>query len=387
MAESSNERIISSKSDGDDSDSSSSTAKPSESLVKSSTNISTSDEKEDHHMAKVSFTDSSLDIENQKMNHTYQPATGAAFSRPGFVRGADSEYFGKAVETDPNSFPRPCFVKGADSQYFKKQSVDGDSEENDTHKNKDETPCPSMARRLIAEIIGTFTLVFFGCGSVCALVYTEALVGVGQATTIWTLGASLAIYSAGSISGGHLNPAVSLAFAVVRPKNFSMRHLLPYWFAQLFGAFLAGGLNYGLFFVAIAQYEKKLGIVRGQDSILSAVGFGTYWSTSVSGGPHAMLIEMFGTAMLTFAIFAATNKKNNVPAAAVPALVGVAIGSIIAIIGSLSGGAINPARDLGPRLITAMAGWGKDSFVGVWVYMLGPFLGGPLGALLADNMF
>jgi len=107
----------------------------------------------------------------------------------------------------------------------------------------------------------------------------------------------------------------------------------------------------------------------------------------VASETQAVAMEVMGTAMLTFVVFSITHPKNNVPGYLVPALVGVAIGSIIAIIGSLSGGAINPARDLGPRLYTVyLGGWGPYAYEGLWVYMVGPFVGGPLGAILADGV-
>jgi len=241
--------------------------------------------------------------------------------------------------------------------------------------------------KLLSEVLGTFILVFFGCGSVCALVYTKSLVGVGQATTVWSLGAALAIYSTGSISGGHLNPAVSLSFAMMRPKDFSWNLFLPYSLAQLIGAMLGGAVNYGIYSTAIVNFEEENGIVRGTDSVKSAAGFGAYWSADVTDASQALLIEVVGTSLLTFVIFGVTHEKNKVPSVAVPAIIGVAIGSIIAIIGSLSGAAINPARDMGPRLITAMAGWGADSMKGAWVYLLGPMVGGPMGAYLAEKMY
>eukprot|EP00586_Coscinodiscus_wailesii_P006047 CAMPEP_0172490558 /NCGR_PEP_ID=MMETSP1066-20121228/21031_1 /TAXON_ID=671091 /ORGANISM="Coscinodiscus wailesii, Strain CCMP2513" /LENGTH=313 /DNA_ID=CAMNT_0013259085 /DNA_START=100 /DNA_END=1041 /DNA_ORIENTATION=+ len=242
----------------------------------------------------------------------------------------------------------------------------------------------TLTQKMLAEAVGTCLLVFFGCGSVCALVYTSALKGLGQATTIWTLGATLAVYSSASISGAHLNPAVSLAFALFRRNQFSWGHLAPYWLAQLIGAFMGSAALYGIFSKAIENWEKENGITRGVES--TAFGFGAYWSPDVGGPVQAFLTELMGTAMLTFIIFSVTHKKNNVPAAAVPAIVGAAIGSIIAIIGSLSGGAINPARDLGPRIVAAMVGWGTDAFKGLGVYLLGPIVGGPLGGLISDKM-
>merc|ERR1719491_2580519 len=190
----------------------------------------------------------------------------------------------------------------------------------------------------------------------------------------WVLGGSLAIYTCGSISGGHLNPAVSLAFALVRPAVFPVTHFIPYLIAQVIGAFGAAAANYYIYFKAIEAFEAENEFVRNES------GF-------VSSPTHALAMEIVGTAMLTFVVFSITNKSNNVPGYLVPALVGVAIGSIIAIIGSLSGGAITPARDVGPRLFTYFfGGWDDYALSGAWVYSAGPFIGGPLGAVIADGI-
>jgi len=88
----------------------------------------------------------------------------------------------------------------------------------------------------------------------------------------------MAIYVTAAISGGHLNPAVTLAFAMVRRDDFPFRNVLPYWTAQLLGGILAGAINLFLFHVSISRYEKKNGLTRGSEaSIQSAAAFGDYW--------------------------------------------------------------------------------------------------------------
>lgn len=251
------------------------------------------------------------------------------------------------------------------------------------------TPEPSMKSCLIAELFGTCTLVQIGCGGICAGLYMGALNDVMDVAFLWLLGATLAIYATASTSGAHLNPAVSFAFAIVRPDDFSWSKLIPYWAAQLAGGLLAGALNLMVFGTAIKNYEKEHGLVRGEpDSIKSASAFGDYWSLSagVGGGLHAVVIEAFGTAFLTFVIFSATNPKNNVPSAAIAPIVGTGIGMMIALLGTLTGAGINPARDLGPRLVTNMAGWGRAAMTNWGAYIFGPLIGGPLGAFLADKV-
>eukprot|EP00545_Synedropsis_sp_CCMP1620_P003622 CAMPEP_0119009208 /NCGR_PEP_ID=MMETSP1176-20130426/4212_1 /TAXON_ID=265551 /ORGANISM="Synedropsis recta cf, Strain CCMP1620" /LENGTH=271 /DNA_ID=CAMNT_0006961677 /DNA_START=96 /DNA_END=911 /DNA_ORIENTATION=+ len=248
---------------------------------------------------------------------------------------------------------------------------------------------PTMKQVVIAEIFGTCILVQIGCGGLAVGLYMGALNGLWQMAVIWLLGATLAIYAVGNISGAHLNPAVTLAFAMVRPNDFPWKKLLPYWGAQLLGGMIAGTLNLAIFYTDIRDFETKQGLTRGDgDAIRSASTFGDYWSLSsgVAGPLHAVFIEAFGTAFLTFCIFAVTNPKNNVPASAVAPLVGTAIGMMVALLGSLTGAGINPARDFGPRLITAMAGWGTAAFTDCLAYLIGPLIGGPIGAYLADRV-
>ena len=88
----------------------------------------------------------------------------------------------------------------------------------------------------IAEAVGTFLLVLFGIGSVAAAVLTGAQVGLWQVAVVWGFGVTVAIYATAAISGAHLNPAVSLAFAIFRHREFPVSKLGPYWVSQLAGA-------------------------------------------------------------------------------------------------------------------------------------------------------
>jgi glycerol uptake facilitator protein len=132
---------------------------------------------------------------------------------------------------------------------------------------------PSMSA-LVAEFFGTATLVQIGCGANCIGLYLGALTGMWQAASVWTLGAMLGIYISASRSGGHLNPAVTLAFALVRRDDFPMTSVLPYWAAQLAGAFSAAVINLLLYTTAIKNFEADLG--EGE-SLTSATTFGCYW--------------------------------------------------------------------------------------------------------------
>ena len=177
-----------------------------------------------------------------------------------------------------------------------------------------------------AEVIGTFILVFFGCGVVATAVITGAQSGLWQVAVVWGFGISLAIYATSAISGAHINPAVTIAIALYRRDKFSAKKILPYISAQLLGGFLGAAVLYILFRGSIIYFETSHHLVRGEaGSQLSAMIFGEYFPNPAIYGItkesfaqvslwNACLAEMIGTAFLLFFVFALTDKKNpNVP--------------------------------------------------------------------------
>ena len=252
------------------------------------------------------------------------------------------------------------------------------------------------ARRwLVGEFFGTFLLVFFGCGSVCAAVTTGAQVGVFQVAIVWGLGIAIAIHLTGALSGAHLNPAVTLSLAVW--TTFPKRRVLPYVGAQLCGAFAASAVLYGVFGGALRMFEKEHGIVRGEaGSEASAMVFGEFFPNP--GGrpltPETRLrltpvtafgTEVTATAVLLLVICCCTDERNQArPQVLTAATIGLTVTLLISLVGPLTMASFNPARDLGPRLFSALAGWGRLPFrvngPGWWtVYIVAPLLGGLLG--------
>lgn len=264
-----------------------------------------------------------------------------------------------------------------------------DDEENNNAEEQTSQK-PTLLQEMVAECIGTCILTQVGCAGLCASTYIGAYDGLWQAAIVWLLGAALAISATASISGAHLNPAVTLAFGLVRCADFNITKVIPYWIAQLAGGIIAGFINLTIFQTSIVKYESANNILRGTESgIKSASAFGDYYMLSeyVPTWNSAVFIEAFGTAFLVFCIFAITHPKNKtISDTAVPFAVGAAIAVMIATLGPLTGSAINPARDLGPRLITYFYGWGPASLQGAEVYIIGPLLGGPIGAIIADGI-
>jgi len=261
---------------------------------------------------------------------------------------------------------------------------------------------PSLSRACAGELVGTYILAFFGCGSVMSAVITGAQVGLWQVAVVWGFGITLAIYATAAASGAHLNPSVSLSLALRRPESFPRTRLLPYWAAQLAGAFLAAATLYACFSPFISRFETAHHLVRGQPgSQLSGMIFGEYGPNPAVFGtasatvallsPFAvMLIEALGTAILHFFIFALVDRHNrDAPSGNLaPFFIGFGVAIIISVLAPLTQAGLNPARDFGPRLFAWFAGWGQIALPGPngiwWAYVVGPFLGGPVGATLYD---
>lgn len=248
---------------------------------------------------------------------------------------------------------------------------------------------------LVGEVLGTFLLVFFGCGSVATAVLTGAQVGIFQVAIVWGIGIATAIYLTGSLSGAHLNPAVTVAFAAWR--GFSWKMVPRYIAAQLMGAILASVVLYVIYHGKLIAYEAGHSIMRGAvGSEATAMVFGEYFPNP-GGLPLtaelretvseylAFFIEMLGTALLVLVIFACTDEANESrPRTLVAVTIGLTVTILISLLGPLTMAGFNPARDFGPRLFSAMAGWdrvpfgtnGKGWFT---VYILAPVVGGILG--------
>ena len=246
-------------------------------------------------------------------------------------------------------------------------------------------------REFLGEALGTFVLVLFGCGSVAVTVLFNADQGLMQIALAWGIGVTLAIYLTRHLSCAHLNPAVTLA--MVLGGRMQRRKLPVYFAAQLVGAVLAGLTLYVLFSPSIAAFEAAHGIVRGTEaSVQTAMMFGEYYpnpgSTASVSLPLAMGAEAIGTFLLVLMIFALTEGCNvgRPDDALAPVFIGLTVTSIIGLVAPLTQAGLNPARDLGPRLVAWLAGWGGAAFpdhVGGFfhVYILAPLVGGVIAML------
>jgi glycerol uptake facilitator protein len=228
---------------------------------------------------------------------------------------------------------------------------------------------------LLAEFFATFILALIGLGAVAVSVATGSydLFGVSM---IWFVAVSLAIYAAGAVSGAHLNPAVTIAFAAF--TDFPWRKVIPYIVAQMVGWFAGAVAVYVMFAGLISNFEAVNGLVRGQPgSQLTAMIFTTYApNPAIVGFDQAayaqvslvtwFVSEAIITAALVFCVFFIIEEINaDRPLANTgPALIGLLVAVLVAFEAPISMAALNPARDLGPRILTLLAGWGQIAFPG-----------------------
>ena len=265
---------------------------------------------------------------------------------------------------------------------------------------------------LMAEFLGTFVILAFGDGVVAMAV--AALPGSGRAatsTTIflaagdwllivfgWAWAVAFGIWVAGGVSGAHLNPAVTLGFAVRR--NFPWRKVVPYWVAQVAGAFIGAALVFWVYNPAIQAYNLAAHTPKSSGQALASYSiFATFpapYFHGAIGGP--LIDQIVGTAFLVMLVVAVIDARNTAVGSNMgPLIIGFIVAAIGASFGANAGYAINPARDFGPRLFAWIRGVGKggpprdvqhgpgfhfsDYF---WIPIVGPLIGGVIGVIIYD---
>jgi glycerol uptake facilitator protein len=208
----------------------------------------------------------------------------------------------------------------------------------------------------------------------------------------WGFAVAFGVYVAGGVSGAHINPAVTLAFAARR--GFPWRKVPGYIAAQLLGAFLGAVLVYVVYKGAIDSYEHANHITRGAaNSVPTYSIFATSPAKYLGNWVGPFVDQVVGTAFLVAFVFAVVDEVNQpVRANLAPVVIGFVVVAIGLSFGANAGYAINPARDFGPRLFAWIAGWGKIAIPGdygnvnsyLWIPIVGPFLGGLVGAIVYD---
>ena len=264
---------------------------------------------------------------------------------------------------------------------------------------------------LLSEFFGTFVLIAFGDGVVAMAV--AALPGSGRTagptvifqaagdwlliTWGWAMAVAFAVWIAGGVSGAHLNPAVTLAFAVRR--RFTWAKVLPYWGAQVVGAFVGAALVFLVYHNAIDAFNIANKTPKSSGGALATYSiFATFPAGYFHGSAWGPLIDQIvGTAFLLIFVVAVIDIRNSaVQSNLAPLAIGLGVAAIGMSYGANAGYAINPARDFGPRLFAFFAGWGKVALPGTysspglsfsgyfWIPIVGPLIGGVIGVVLYD---
>jgi MIP family channel proteins len=242
-----------------------------------------------------------------------------------------------------------------------------------------------LVREAAAEFLGTVVLIAFGIGVVAQVVLSAGANGSYLAINLgWGLAVTLGVLVASGVSGAHLNPAVTVALAVHRGLPWGKVPI--YAAAQLAGAFVGAALVYLTYREAFAAFDGGVRIIAGERG--TAGIFATYPQPFLSLG-GGLVDQVVGTALLVIGVFAIGDTRNAaVPGWMGPVLVGGLVVAIGVAFGFNAGYAINPARDLGPRIFTALAGWGPGVFSAGngwwWVPVVGPVVGAVLGGVVYD---
>jgi glycerol uptake facilitator protein len=245
----------------------------------------------------------------------------------------------------------------------------------------------SLRGPVLAEFLGTLVLIALGDGVVAMVVlFGDGLPGevvkggYTNITLAWGLAVLMGILIAGRVSGAHLNPAVTLTLALFR--KFPWRNVLPYILAQVAGAFAGAALVYANYLPALRAFDPDFSKPVTATIFATAPAFPEFWW-------HGLLDQVIGTAFLLGLVLAITDPDNHrMPEWFQPVLIGLVVVVIGMSWGGMHGYAINPARDLGPRLWTLVAGFKNVGFDtnAWWVPIVGPLVGGLLGALVYDRV-
>jgi glycerol uptake facilitator protein len=230
---------------------------------------------------------------------------------------------------------------------------------------------------------------------------TTIWVGAGNwllVTWGWAMAVAFGVWVAGGVSGAHINPAVTLAFAARR--KFPWPKVLPYWAAQVAGALTGAALVYAVYNSAINAFNLAARTPRSGGQALATFSiFGTFPASYFHGTiPGPFIDQVVGTAFLVMLIAAVTDIRNTaVGSNMTPLIIGFVVAAIGMSYGANAGYAINPARDFGPRLLAYAAGWGKVALPGSynngagfsfsdywWIPIVGPLVGGVIGVLIYD---
>lgn len=231
-------------------------------------------------------------------------------------------------------------------------------------------------RAYAGEALGTFAIVLLGCSGVAVAILLAQVADLVSMGIIWGSAVAIAVWLAATFSGAHLNPAVTLAFAIA--GKHSWRLVPGYWISQITGALVGASVVMLWFGGTLRQWMAELGIAKGTPGAeAAAMVFVPYSPNPAIIGTDAAAyeavpvgvgfsVELIATAVLIlFVVIVSHRRTVNAPVSwAFPLAIGVLILMLTVATGALSMTSLNPARDLGPRLLLLLDGWGANAFPG-----------------------
>jgi len=226
-------------------------------------------------------------------------------------------------------------------------------------------PVYNMPQKLAAEFLGTFAFVFFGEGAICAEQFLHGTGGMGLLGVALAHGLAIGVMvcALGHVSGGHFNPAVTLAFWVT--KRLNTMEVLGYWIAQLLGG------------IAAAFFLKA--VLPRDEAWLPVLGGTPDLARDFTRAP-AIGLEAIATFFLVFVVFMAAVDESSRARPYAGLCIGITFTLGMLVLGPFTGGALNPARALGPALASS-------HFANQGVYLVGPLAGGFVAGLLYDVLY
>ncbi len=243
----------------------------------------------------------------------------------------------------------------------------------------------SLIRGCVGEIIGTFLMCFLGIGSVCTATLYQAHTGPFQVGVVWGVAIALGIYATRNLSCAHFNPAVTFAMCI--SKRCSWKNFPVYILGQFIGAILAASALWIFFADSVRKNLAAANLTMDVATPASSIWCEVFPNTAngVISMPVAAFAEALGVFILVMIIFSMTEGCNvGRPSDDLfPLFIGLTVTVLICTIGPMTDAGLNPARDLGPRVVGWFVGWkniafSTDTFI---VYTIAPLIGAGLAAI------
>jgi glycerol uptake facilitator protein len=240
---------------------------------------------------------------------------------------------------------------------------------------------------LLAEFLGTGLLVLLGDFVVATAILFGAYQGQWQPSILWGLTVMILVYIFGGVSGAHFNPAVTITLALFR--DFPKAKVLPYILAQVAGGFAGAGVLHGLIGSKLAAFEAANNIVRNTAAgEATARIFSTYPGAGISTTSGFFIEVVLTMALLMLILATGDNRQEGAPKGGLgPVVVGATVALLVGIGGPWTMASLNPARDFGPRLWMAIAGWGSTALPGPNFYVVAATIGPIVGGILAGWIY